>query len=115
MLLDQVLGRRAIIFISALFGIGGSLWQALAQSFGSLLVDRLFLGLDRSTSWRLMAGSSFVPPLFVVVLILFAPESPRYLLTKRRAKKALEALLSLRGNELSAGLLVLVRRLFVYQ
>ncbi|GMM37828.1 hypothetical protein DASC09_051530 [Saccharomycopsis crataegensis] len=151
-LLDQVLGRRAIIFISALFGIGGSLWQALAQSFGSLLVARLFLGigmglnssvvpifigetspaksrgsflmlwqtfvafgvmlgsvfnrafvgLDPSISWRLMIGSSFVPPLFVVVSILFAPESPRYLLTKRQAKKALEALLSLRGNELSA-------------
>lgn len=150
-LLDKFIGRRAIIFISCLFGIGGSLWQAFAQSMGSLLAARLFLGIGMglnssavpmliaeaspaksrgaflmlwqtfvafgvmlgsvfnrafigvkgSTSWRLMIGASFVAPIFTAVLILFVPESPRYLISRHQELGALKSLLTLRSNELS--------------
>lgn len=43
--LDKYLGRRVIIFLSCLFGIAGSLWQAFSHSMGSLLAARLFLGI----------------------------------------------------------------------
>lgn len=151
-ILDRFLGRKWIIFISCIFGIAGSLWQAFSHSMGSLLAARLFLGIGMginsscapmfvaetspaksrgvflmlwqtfvafgvmlgsvfnrafvdvsgSASWRLMIGSSFVPPIVVAALILFAPESPRYLLANDQPRESLEALIKLRPTELAA-------------
>jgi sugar porter (SP) family MFS transporter len=148
--LDRWVGRRWIIFISCIFGVGGSLWQAFAQSMGSLLAARLFLGVGMglnssavpmliaesspaksrgaflmlwqtfvafgvmlgsifnrafvnipgSTSWRLMIGASFVAPLFVAALILFVPESPRFLISRHKDEEALVALEKLRNGQL---------------
>lgn len=47
-------------------------------------------------NWRLMLGSGVVPPIIVFVQVLFLPESPRWLLEKKRAAKAFESLKRLR-------------------
>ena len=149
-ILDRWVGRKWIIFVSCAFGIGGSLWQAFAQSMGSMLAARLFLGIGMGlnstavpmliaessparsrgvflmlwqtfvafgvmlgsifnrafvnipgeTSWRLMIGASFVSPVLVAILILFVPESPRYLVVTNREVQALTVLEKLRNGKL---------------
>lgn len=148
--LNHWFGRRWLIFVSCLFGVGGSLWQAFTQSMGSMLAARLFLGIGMglnssavpmliaesspaksrgaflmlwqtfvafgvmlgsifnrafigipgSTSWRLMLGASFVAPLLVAALILFVPESPRYLIANHKEEQALSSLEKLRNGPL---------------
>ncbi|ODV71185.1 hexose transporter HXT2 [Cyberlindnera jadinii NRRL Y-1542] len=49
-ILDHWFGRRWIIFVSCIFGVGGSLWQAFTQSMGSMLAARLFLGIGMGLS-----------------------------------------------------------------
>lgn len=52
-------------------------------------------------AWRLQLGSAFIPsiPLF---LILYCPESPRYLIRKLEYRRALESLVLLRNTPLQA-------------
>ncbi|XP_034951570.1 sugar transporter ERD6-like 2 isoform X2 [Chelonus insularis] len=63
---------------------------------GILLI--YFLGFIISNNWRLVASSSVVVPTISVILIaLWLPESPRWLLDQNQPLKAKEALLRLRG------------------
>lgn len=149
-LLDKYIGRKWIIFISCIFGVGGSLWQAFSQSMGSLLAARLFLGVGMGLNssavplliaeaapaksrgaflmlwqtfvafgvmlgsvfnrafvdveqigWRLMIGASFVAPILTAALVVFIPESPRYLLSIHKDEQALISLVKLRNSELA--------------
>ncbi|RFU31981.1 hypothetical protein B7463_g4375, partial [Scytalidium lignicola] len=79
-------------------------WE-LFVAFGIMLgylMGVAFLKVEYPLNWRLMMGSTFVAPLFVIALVFFGPESPRYLVSKRRYKKAFQSLVRLRANELQA-------------
>ncbi|RVX71853.1 hypothetical protein B0A52_04252 [Exophiala mesophila] len=53
-------------------------------------------------SWRLQLGSAFIPAIPLVLGIYFCPESPRWLLKKKRYVKAYKSLLRLRNTPLQA-------------
>ena len=53
-------------------------------------------------NWRLMIGSAGFPALIVMAQVFFLPESPRWLMSKRRYKEAYASMLRLRGHELLA-------------
>ncbi|KAH3675508.1 hypothetical protein WICMUC_002699 [Wickerhamomyces mucosus] len=79
------------------------LWQtfiAFGVCLGSVF-NRAFVGLSGSLSWRLMIGSSCVPPLICGALVLFPPESPRWLISKGSVRESFEALLKLRTSDIS--------------
>lgn len=79
------------------------LWQmfvALGVCLGSVF-NRAFVQVSGSASWRLMIGSSVVPPFVTGILIYFPPESPRWLLIHDKPKESLLALLNLRSTAVS--------------
>jgi sugar porter (SP) family MFS transporter len=79
------------------------LWQtfiALGVCLGSVF-NRAFVEIDGSLSWRLMIGASAVPPVVCGIVVLFPPESPRWLIVNRSAKLALESLLKLRSSKIA--------------
>jgi hypothetical protein len=43
-----------------------------------------------SIAWRLQLGSAFIPAVPLVIGIMFTPESPRWLMQKKRYRKAFE-------------------------
>jgi MFS family permease len=53
-------------------------------------------------AWRLQLGSAFIPAVPLVLGIYFCPESPRWLLKKRKYVKAYQSLLRLRNTSLQA-------------
>lgn len=79
------------------------LWQtfiALGVCLGSVF-NRAFVEIDGSLSWRLMIGSSCVPPLICGIFVLFPPESPRWLIANKKTRQSFEALLKLRSSRVS--------------
>jgi len=79
-------------------------WQTFT-AFGIMigyLVDVAFVHIRYPLNWRLMMGSTFFVPLLVTLLIFFVPESPRWLVHRKRYKEAFNALKSLRNTELLA-------------
>lgn len=53
-------------------------------------------------NWRLMLGSAGFPALIVMAQMPFLPESPRWLMSKKRISEAYTSMLRLRGHELLA-------------
>ena len=53
-------------------------------------------------SWRLMLASTSIPPIIVCIMTYFAPESPRWLMSKGRYQEAFESLITLRKTRLMA-------------
>lgn len=53
-------------------------------------------------NWRLMLGSTSIPPLIVCCLVYLVPESPRWYMTKNKYGKAYEALQRFRPSKLQA-------------
>lgn len=53
-------------------------------------------------NWRLMMGSAAIPALFVMVQVLFCPESPRWLMKKGKYQRAMQSFLRLRNTPLLA-------------
>ena len=53
-------------------------------------------------NWRLMMGSQLVAPIFVIATVYFGPESPRYLVSRKRYSAAFRSLLRLRPTTLQA-------------
>jgi hypothetical protein len=53
-------------------------------------------------AWRLQLGSAFIPAIPLVFGIYFCPESPRWLMKKRKYKKAYRSLLRLRNSPMQA-------------
>jgi hypothetical protein len=52
--------------------------------------------------WRLQFGSAFLPAIPLLIGIYFCPESPRWLLHKRKIARAYKSLLRLRNSPLQA-------------
>lgn len=78
-------------------------WQVWT-AFGILLgtcANLVFVGTGE-LAWRLQLGSAFVPAVPLVIGIWFVPESPRWLMKKRRYRKAYNSLLRLRNTPLQA-------------
>lgn len=78
------------------------LWQtfiAFGVMFGSVM-NRAFVNVPGYTSWRLMIGSSVVAPFITGSLILFIPESPRWLLSASKGRKSFNSLQLLRRSPL---------------
>jgi sugar porter (SP) family MFS transporter len=53
-------------------------------------------------SWRLQLGSAFIPAIPLVLGIVFVPESPRWLMKKRKYTKAYQSFLKLRNTPFQA-------------
>lgn len=78
-------------------------WQVWT-AFGILLgtcANLVFVGTGKLV-WRLQFGSAFVPVIPLLIGVYFCPESPRWLLKKRRVSKAYRSLVRLRNSELQA-------------
>lgn len=61
-----------------------------------------FYSLGPDVGWRVMLGSSFVPPVFVMVQVFFCPESPRWLIQNHKVQKAYRSFRRIRNTELEA-------------
>lgn len=78
-------------------------WQTWT-AFGILLgtcANLVFANVG-AIAWRLQLGSAFVPAVPLVLGIWFCPESPRWLMRKRRVAQAYKSLLRLRNTPLQA-------------
>ena len=62
----------------------------------------IVVNVEYPLNWRLMVGSQLVPPIFVIAAVYFGPESPRYLVSRRRYPEAFRSLLRLRPSKLQA-------------
>ncbi|KAF9698407.1 hypothetical protein EKO04_003880 [Ascochyta lentis] len=78
-------------------------WQ-LWTAFGILLGTSANLAVKDTgaISWRLQLGSAFIPAVPLILGILFVPESPRWLMSKKRFQEAYQSLVRYRGSELLA-------------
>jgi hypothetical protein len=78
-------------------------WQVWT-AFGILLgtCANLVFANTGDIAWRLQFGSAFVPAVPLLMGIWFCPESPRWLLKKRKISKAYKSLLRLRNSPLQA-------------
>lgn len=79
------------------------LWQTLT-AFGVMwgsVMGCAFLNAGKN-NWRYMLGSIFPLPLVVCALIFYAPESPRWLISKGKYAEAYESFRRLRNTELIA-------------
>ena len=93
-------------------------WNQFAIIFGQLVVyfvnflilqshknDPAVIEWTNQIGWRLMFGSECVPAGLFTLLILFVPETPRYLVMSGREDKALEVLTRINGSSVAAQIL----------
>ena len=93
-------------------------WNQFAIIFGQLVVyfvnflilqshknDPAIVEWTNRIGWRLMFGSECVPAGLFTLLILFVPETPRYLVMSGREDKALGVLTRINGSALAAQIL----------
>jgi MFS family permease len=78
-------------------------WQVWT-AFGILLGTAANLCVMNvgAIAWRLQLGSAFIPAVPLVIGIYFCPESPRWLLKKKRYSLAYKSFLRLRNTPLQA-------------
>ncbi|KAH7287702.1 hypothetical protein KP509_32G070000 [Ceratopteris richardii] len=84
--------------------------QLLGTS-GMFLAYCLVFGLSliSNPSWRMMLGIIFIPSVFYLLIgLLFLPESPRWLVSKGRTKEAKQVLQRLRSREDVSGEMALL-------
>ncbi|KAG9153504.1 hypothetical protein Leryth_019783 [Lithospermum erythrorhizon] len=82
---------------------------SLFYSFGNIIAASLAWIIMPRLGWRWLLISSCLPPLFVLLLGLIVPESPRYLIMKGKitdAHKVLEKVALLNRTELPRGSLI---------
>ncbi|WFD38151.1 uncharacterized protein MJAP1_001099 [Malassezia japonica] len=95
-------------------------WLGVTNSWRHMFIARLVLGLGigpksatvpmfaaevphiTGLNWRLMMGSAAIPALFVMVQVMFCPESPRWLMKKGKYQQAMQSFLRLRNTPLLA-------------
>ncbi|KAF7592375.1 hypothetical protein BBP40_000359 [Aspergillus hancockii] len=84
------------------------MWQ-MWTAFGIMLgyiASVAFMGVTHSTipgfNWRLMLGSTAIPPFFVCIQVYLCPESPRWYMMRNRYQDAYKALCKLRPSTLQA-------------
>lgn len=91
----------------------GALGQMMVV-LGIMLAYLVGYTLDPSGQWRLMLGFTLIPSIVIVVALLFAPESPRWLVQRGRDDAAAAALTRLgRGDGVRAELDQLHRAVLV--
>lgn len=69
---------------------------------GGIIINSVCRGtstLDGNKSWQIPLGLFYLVPLCIICGIWFVPESPRWLLLKKRDEKAYESLKRLRGED----------------
>ncbi|KAF2246030.1 MFS transporter [Trematosphaeria pertusa] len=76
------------------------IWTAFGIFLGT--VANLVVMNTGRISWRLQLGSAFIPAVPLVLGIWFVPESPRWLMKKRKYAKAYRSFLRLRNTPLQA-------------
>lgn len=76
-------------------------WTAFGIMLGNIM-GVAFFSLAPDVGWRLMLGSSCVPPIWVMAQVYFCPESPRWLLQNHKVPKAYRAFRRIRNTELEA-------------
>ncbi|KAJ5906517.1 Major facilitator superfamily domain general substrate transporter [Penicillium subrubescens] len=76
------------------------LWTAFGIFLGTC--SNLVVANVGDIAWRLQLGSAFIPAVPLLLGVYFCPESPRWLMTKGRHRKAYESLLRLRNSPLQA-------------
>jgi Sugar (and other) transporter len=84
----------------------GQMWTAFGIMLGDL-IDLAFYFVPNKPgatglNWRLMLGSAGIPALIVCCQILWAPESPRWLIGKGRYEDAFNELCRLRFSKVQA-------------
>jgi len=62
--------------------------------------DAIFVNV--SNGWRFMLGTVIIPPCLCLIGLLFTPESPRWLIYKRKYPQALDSLRKVRTTEAEA-------------
>lgn len=81
------------------------MWTAFGIMLG-FIVSVAFQDVSTATipflNWRLMLGSTGIPPLVVTVQVYFCPESPRWYMTKNKYDKAFKSLCRFRPSRLQA-------------
>ncbi|KAF3768151.1 hypothetical protein M406DRAFT_252856 [Cryphonectria parasitica EP155] len=83
---------------------------ALVMSWQMWIAFGIFLGNTANLAvkdvgdiaWRLQLGSAFIPAVPLLLGIFFCPESPRWLIKKRRYADAFQSLLRLRNSSIQA-------------
>jgi sugar porter (SP) family MFS transporter len=70
----------------------------LAITIGILIADLVDAALSSSDRWRLMLGLSIVPGVLLVIVVLFMPDSPRWLMKMGRRDEARTALMKTQGG-----------------
>ncbi|KAF7307941.1 MFS domain-containing protein [Mycena kentingensis (nom. inval.)] len=82
------------------------MWTAFGIMLGDLIDVAFYFVADRpgatGLNWRLMLGSAGIPALIVCLQVMFAPESPRWLLGKGRYRDAYKELSRLRFSPVQA-------------
>ncbi|KAJ7463227.1 hypothetical protein FB451DRAFT_463887 [Mycena latifolia] len=82
------------------------MWTAFGIMLGDLIDVAFYFIPDQSgikgLNWRLMLASAGFPALVVCCLVLFAPESPRWLIGRGRYQEAYNELLRLRFSPVQA-------------
>jgi MFS family permease len=76
------------------------MWTAFGIFLGTCA--NLAVADTGALSWRLQLGSAFIPAVPLVLGVFFCPESPRWLISKRRYDKAYQSLCRLRNSPLQA-------------
>ncbi|PNS15740.1 hypothetical protein CAC42_4192 [Sphaceloma murrayae] len=91
--------------IRGALGTQWQMWTAFGIMIG-FLASVAFYGVSNANlpglNWRLMLASTSIPPIFVCAMTYFAPESPRWLMSKGRYREAFGSLTQLRKTRLMA-------------
>ncbi|MCF8364418.1 MAG: D-xylose transporter XylE [Bacteroidales bacterium] len=96
-------------------------WNQFAIIFGMLVVYFVNYFIARQgndtwlhlTGWRWMFVSEVIPASLFFVLLLFIPETPRYLVIKRQPEKALAVLQKINGAEIAREILAEIQSTIV--
>jgi len=75
------------------------MWTAFGIALGDV-VSVIFVDIEANVAWRLMLGSTVVAPAIVCGMIYYAPESPRWYMSKGRVADAYYAMRRLRFCDL---------------
>ena len=76
------------------------IWTAFGIFIGTCA--NLIVKDTGAISWRLQFGSAFIPAVPLVIGIFFCPESPRWLMQKKRYLQAYQSFVRLRKSEVQA-------------
>ena len=77
--------------------VGMSVFQISLGSLFGIMVDNYTNGYGGDKSWQIPLGVMYIVPVFLAILRLFLPDTPRYYVMKGRGDDALRAMRRLRG------------------